>query len=198
MCRITDGMAAVLGLAAALSLSSCSAAVKDENDQRPNRVPDCVYVGTPYDVATRMADLARLRKGDRVCDPGCGDGRVLIVAAQRYDIRGTGFEIDPSLAHEANRNAQRRGVGDRVRVEVQDIFTAEYRDYDAVLMYLLPDMILRLLPELEKLKPGSRIVAHDYPIGGIEPDDTVTFVSNEDNVEHTVYVYTVPMKRSPE
>ena len=192
---IEQRIAAVLVLMAAMGPSSCHAAGDAENDDRPRRVPDCVYVGTPYDVATKMADLARPKKADRVCDPGCGDGRVLIMAAKRYGCRGTGYEINPRLAHQAMRIAKDRGVGDLVKVEVQDIFTVDYGDYDVVLMYLLPDMVLRLLPELEKLKPGSRIVAHDYGIGGIQADKTVTFVSNEDNVKHTVFLYTLPLKK---
>jgi len=155
-----------------------------------------VYVGTPYDVAVKMVDVAGIRKGDVVCDPGCGDGRALITAAHRYGCRGTGFELDPRLAQEARQIAQRRGVGRLVDVQIKDIFTVDYRAYDVVLMYLLPDMIVRLLPELEKLKPGARIVAHDYGIRGIVPDRTVSFVSNEDNVEHTVFLYTIPLRRS--
>jgi len=189
-------IAAVLVLTALFGLLSSSAAAEAQNDERPSRTPDCVYVGTPYDVATKMADLARPKKADLVCDPGCGDGRVLIMAAQRYGCRGTGYELDPRLANQAMRIAKNRGVGDLVKVEVKDIFTVDYSNYDVVLIYLLPDMVLRLLPELETLKPGSRIVAHDYGIDGIEPDKSVSFISNEDNVQHTVYLYTVPLKRS--
>lgn len=187
--RIAGGI--VLAAFAGLLVSSPAA-----GDERPNRTPDCVYVGTPYDVATRMADIARPKKGDLVCDPGCGDGRVLIMAARRYGCRGTGYELDPRLAKEAMRMAKSRGVGDLVNVEVKDIFTVDYSNYDVVLLYLLPDMVQRLLPELDQLKPGSRIVAHDYGIDGIEPDRRVSFISNEDNVEHTVYLYTVPLKKS--
>ena len=143
-----------------------------------------------------MVDVAGIRKGDLVCDPGCGDGRVLIAAAHRHACRGTGYELDPRLASEARRVAQRRGVDGLVDIQVKDIFTVDYRRYDVVLMYLLPDMIVRLLPEFEKLKPGSRLVAHDYGIRGVAPDKAVSFVSNEDNVEHTVYVYTLPLHKT--
>jgi hypothetical protein len=190
---LTDRVLAAFAVTLPLFLSSCSAAAGDD---RPSRTPDCVYVGTPYDVATRMADIARPKKSDLVCDPGCCDGRVLITAARRYGCRGTGYELDPRLAKEAMRSAKNRGVGDLVTVEVKDIFTVDYSNYDVVLMYLLPDMVLRLLPELEQLKRGARIVAHDYGIDGIEPDRRVSFISNEDNVEHTVYLYTVPLKKA--
>jgi SAM-dependent methyltransferase len=182
----------------ALGLSASRVSAQSTDDQRPSRVPDCVYVGTPYDVATRMVDLAGLKKGDRVVDPGCGDGRVLIAAARRYGVQGTGYELDPRLAAEARKIAQKRGVARLVDVQVKDIFTVDYEEYNVVLMYLLPDMITRLLPEFEKLKPGSRLVAHDYGIQGIEPDRAVSFISNEDNVEHTVYLYTIPLRRASE
>jgi len=182
-------------LALGLVLAGSAYAVNAADDQ-PSRTPDCVYVGTPYDVAVKMVDVAGVAKNDVVCDPGCGDGRMLIAAARRCGCRGTGYELDPRLAHEARQIAERRGVGRLVDVQIKDIFTVDYRVYDVVLMYLLPDMIVRLLPELEKLKPGSRIVAHDYGIRGVVPDKTISFVSNEDNVEHTVYLYTLPLRRS--
>jgi SAM-dependent methyltransferase len=184
----------MLGLGLAILLGGSAVRADDAS----SRTPDCVYVGTPYDVAVKMVDVAGLKKSDRVCDPGCGDGRVLIAAARRYGCRGTGFELDPRLAGEARQIAAKRGVDRLVDVQIKDIFTVDYRDYDVVLMYLLPDMIVRLLPDLEKLKPGSRIVAHDYGIRGIAPDRAVSFISNEDNVEHTVYLYTVPLRKAAE
>lgn len=185
-----------LGLLAAQG--RCAESVSAQSpDERPSRMPDCVYVGTPYDVATKMVDMAGLKRGERVADPGCGDGRVLIAAARRYGCQGTGYELDPRLAAEARQIAKKRGVSELVDIQIKDIFTVDYDQYDVVLMYLLPDMIARLLPEFEKLKPGSRLVAHDYGIRGIEPDRAVSFISNEDNVEHTVFLYTLPLRRAP-
>jgi len=162
---------------------------------KPPRTPDCVYVGTPQDVVYRMIELAKIRKGDLVCDPGCGDGRLVIAAARRHDCRGIGYEIDPKLASEARQIAQQRGVARAVRIEEQDIFTVDYSRVDVIVAYLLPGMITRLVPAFEKLKPGSRIVAHDYPMAGIAPERIVTMTSNEDNVEHTIYIYRTPLKR---
>lgn len=194
-CRVVS-----IALGMVIACGSCPgrSAAQAPDDDEPSRTPDCVYVGTPYDVATKMVDVAGLKKGDVVCDPGCGDGRVLIAAAHRCGCRGTGYELDPRLANEARQIAKKRGVDRLVEVQIQDIFTADYRGYDVVLMYLLPDMIVRLLPELEKLKPGARIVAHDYGIQGVVPDKTLSFLSNEDNVQHTVYLYTLPLHKASE
>ena len=188
----------VLGLVIAFGYYAGRTVAQPPDEDQPSRTPDCVYVGTPYDVAAKMADVAGIKNGDRVCDPGCGDGRVLIAAAQRYGCRGTGYELDPRLAAEARQIAKKRSVDRLVDVQIKDIFTVDYRPYNVVLMYLLPDMIVRLLPEFEKLKPGSRIVAHDYGIRGVYPDKTESLISNEDNVEHTIYYYTLPLRKESE
>lgn len=167
----------------------------DEAESRPSRTPDCVYVGTPQDVVYKMVELAEIHESDLVCDPGCGDGRLLIAAARRHGCRGIGYELDPKLANEARQMARQRGVNRLVRFEEQDIFTVDYSAVDAVVAYLLPDMITRLAASFDKLKPGSRIVAHDYPMANIAPDRVVTVLSNEDNVRHTIYVYRTPLKR---
>ena len=169
--------------------------VGDETQPKPSRTPDCVYVGTPQDVVYKMVELAEIRKGDLVCDPGCGDGRLLIAAARRHGCRGIGYELDPKLANEARQIARQRGIARTVRFEEQDIFTVDYSPVDAIVAYLLPEMITRLVPSFDKLKPGSRIVAHDYPMDKIVPDQVVTMLSNEDNVRHTIYVYRTPLKR---
>jgi cyclopropane fatty-acyl-phospholipid synthase-like methyltransferase len=166
----------------------------DEAAFKPARTPDCVYVGTPQDVVYRMIELAEIRKGDLVCDPGCGDGRLLIAAARRHECRGIGYELDPKLAQEARQIARERGVAQYVKFEEEDIFTVDYSEADVIVAYLLPEMITRLVPAFEKMKPGSRIVAHDYPMANIAPDQVVTMTSNEDNVEHTIYVYRTPLK----
>lgn len=163
--------------------------------ETPAKTPDCVYVGTPHDVVDKMLQMAKITKDDQVCDPGCGDGRIVVAAAKRYGCRGVGYEIDPKLAAEARRLAKKRKVDHLVKIEEQDIFTVDYSPATVIEMYLLPGMIVKLLPQLEKLKPGSRIVAHDYPIRGVKPDDTVEMTSSEDGVKHTLYLYTLPLKK---
>ena len=180
-------------LVALTSTAVCTSGNAEE--PKTERTPDCVYVGTPNDVVAKMLDMARIRKSDVVYDPGCGDGRMVITAARKYGCRGIGFEIVPKLVAEGRRLATKRKVDSLVRIEQQDIFKVDYSKADVISMYLLPDMIVRLLPEFEKMKPGSRIVAHDYSIRGVTPDEMVTMTSNEDNVKHYLYLYTLPLRK---
>jgi len=159
-----------------------------------NKAPDCVYVGTPNDVVAKMLAMAKITKDDVVYDPGCGDGRMVIAAARKYGCRGVGFEIVPKLVAEGRQIAKKRKVDHLVSIEDKDIYTVDYSKATVISMYLLPDMIVKLRPALEKMKAGSRIVAHDYSIKGVEPDDLVVMTSNEDNVKHTLYLYTLPLK----
>ncbi|MGA2066316.1 MAG: methyltransferase domain-containing protein [Thermoguttaceae bacterium] len=158
------------------------------------KAPDCVYVGTPNDVVAKMLAMAKITKDDVVYDPGCGDGRMVIAAARKYGCRGVGFEIVPKLVAEGRQIAKKRKVDHLVSIEDKDIYTVDYSKATVISMYLLPDMIVKLRPALEKMKAGSRIVAHDYSIKGVEPDDLVVMTSNEDNVKHTLYLYTLPLK----
>lgn len=161
------------------------------------KTPDCVYVGTPHDVVDKMLQMAKITKDDVVYDPGCGDGRIVVAAAKRYGCRAVGYELDSNLVTEARRLAAKRKVEHLVKIKQQDIFTVDYSGATVIEMYLLPGMIIKLLPQLEQLKPGSRIVAHDYPIGGVQPDDTLEMTSSEDGVRHRLYLYTLPLKKQP-
>ena len=162
----------------------------------PAKTPDCVYVGTPHDVVMKMLEMAEINKSDLVCDPGCGDGRMVINAARKYGCHGIGYEIDPKLIAQGRNLAKKRKVDDLVKIEDQDIFKVDYSPANVIVMYLLPGMITRLLPQFEKLQPGARIVAHDYPIKGAAAAKAVTMVSNEDNVEHTLYLYRLPLEKT--
>jgi protein-L-isoaspartate O-methyltransferase len=158
--------------------------------------PDCVFVGTPNDVVAKMIEMASITKDDKVCDPGCGDARMVVAAARAHGCQGIGYEIDPDRIAEAKALIKKRKVENLVRIESKDIFTVDYRENTVILMYLLPNMILKLVPQFEQLKPGSRIVAHDYPIGGVEPTKEIEVKSNEDNVSHTLYLYVTPLKKT--
>jgi protein-L-isoaspartate O-methyltransferase len=188
-------IASVVVAAGLVACASCTRGAAGEKDSQPTRTPDCVYVATANDVVAKMLEMAKIKKTDLVYDPGCGDGRMVIMAAKTYGCRGIGYEIDPKLVAEARAMAKKRKVDDLVKIEEQDIFKVDYSDGNVVAMYLLPDMIVKLLPQLEKMKDGSRIVAHDYHIKGVEADATVTVSSNEDNVKHTLYLYTLPLKK---
>lgn len=158
------------------------------------QVPDVVYVGTPYDVVARMLKMARPKKDDVIYDLGCGDGRMVVMAAKRYGCRGVGYDIDPERVAAALRNVESNGVASLVRIVQADLFAADFSSADVLSLYLLPDINQKLLPQFRKLKPGARLVFHDYGLEGIVPDESVRVVSNEDNAGHTIFLYTTPLK----
>ena len=130
------------------------------------------FVVSPDAVVERMLHLAQPKAGDRLVDLGSGDGRIVIEAAKRFGARGLGVDIDPRLVELARTNAQRAGVQALTRFEIQDLFETDLRGVNVVTMYLLPEVNLKLLPRLvEQLKPGARIVSHDYDLGPSWPFD---------------------------
>lgn len=134
------------------------------------------YTPTPQDVVERMLALAGVGAGDVVYDLGCGDGRIVITAARMFGARGVGVDIDPALIARARINAQQAGVESLVTFRVQDAMTVDVSDATVVTLYLLAASNAKLRPILEKaLRPGARIVSHNYPIGDWEPDAVETF-----------------------
>jgi len=160
------------------------------------RGPDAVYVGTPYDIISTMLQMAEVKQNDMVYDLGCGDARMLVLAALKYGARGIGYEIDPELVIRSRQNVSKNNVQDLVRIIQADIFTLDLSDVDVMPMYLHPDMIYRLIPQIEKMKPGSRLVLHEYGLPDIYiPDKKITVTSSEDNAERRLMLYTLPLKR---
>jgi tRNA A58 N-methylase Trm61 len=184
-------------ITAALLILVVTPLVAEEHTEEPKwiRTPDVVYVGTPYDVVSEMLHMAQVNKDDLVVDLGCGDARILVLAAQKYGSRGIGYEIDPDMIRASRRNIEKNNVADLVQIIQADIFTVDISKADALPIYLLPEMNLRLLPQFETLKPGSRLVFHNYDLTGFVPDRKVEVISNEDNTVHTLYLYTTPLKR---
>lgn len=131
---------------------------------------DVPYVTTPDQVVDAMLALAGVSARDVVLDLGSGDGRIVITAATRFGARGMGVEIDPALVQLSNENARKAGVADRVRFVEQDLFATDLTQATVITMYLLPDVNLKLRPELLKLRPGTRIVSHDWDMGDWQPD----------------------------
>ncbi len=147
---------------------------------------DVPYVPTPPDVVEAMLKLGGVKKGDIHYDLGCGDGRIVIMAAQKFGATGTGVDIDPERIKEAEENAKQAGVTDRVRFLRMNLFDADIHDATVVTLYLLPEVNLRLRPKLLKeLKVGTRIVSHQFDMGDWKPDKQV-------NLDwRTVYLWTV-------
>jgi tRNA G10 N-methylase Trm11 len=145
----------------ALPLISSGLAREKTEKTKHMRPPDVVYVGTAYDLVSRMLQMAEVKKRDLVYDLGCGDGRMLILAAQKYGCRGVGYEIDPDRVREARENVERNGVEKLVKIVQADIFTVDLSKADVFPLYLLPEMNRKLLPQFDKTKKGSRIVCHN-------------------------------------
>ena len=134
------------------------------------------YVPTPYDVVNRMLELAEVTRDDVVYDLGCGDGRIVITAAERFGARGVGIDYDPERIAEANANAARRGVQDLVTFIQQDAMEADVSEATVVTLYLLSSSNRRLRPILTRqLRPGARIVSHAFRMGDWRPDVTREF-----------------------
>lgn len=161
--------------------------------QAPSREPDVVYVPTPNEVVEQMLSVAKVGKDDILYDLGSGDGRIVITAAQKFGTRGTGIDIDPERVQEANANAKAAGVTDRVRFLQQDLFKSDFKDATVVTLYLLPKLNVKLRPKLFKeLKPGTRIVSHDFDMGEWKPDKVLQVKGPSRT--HTVYFWTIPEK----
>lgn len=134
------------------------------------------YSPTPMDVVRRMLTFGKVGPQDVVYDLGCGDGRIVIEAARSFGARGVGIDIDPALIERAQANAKQAGVESLVTFRVQDAMTVDVSDATVVTLYLLAASNVKLRPILTKtLRPGARIVAHNYPIGDWEPDVVDTF-----------------------
>jgi len=129
------------------------------------------YVPTPQEVVDRMLELAKVADGDVVYDLGSGDGRVVITAAARYGVKAVGFEIDPSLVTASRDRVREAGLEHLVEIREEDIQTADLSPATVVTLYLYPDANLRLRSRImRQLKPGSRVVSHQYAMGNWQPD----------------------------
>lgn len=156
--------------------------------QISQREPDVVYVPTPQEVVDEMLALAKVTKDDIIYDLGSGDGRIPITAAQKFGTRGFGIDINPERIKEANANAKKAGVSDRVKFLNQDLFETDISKATVVTLYLLPTLNVKLRPQLFKqLKPGTRVVSHDFDMGEWKPDRVVKTKEGS-----TIYLWTIP------
>lgn len=175
--------------AAPVSLAS-AAEPKDEGKK-----PDVIYVPTPQPVVDKMLELARVKRGDLVYDLGCGDGRIVVTAAKRYGARAVGFDVDPDRIAEARENVQKNGVEHLVTIEQKDIFTLDLSPANVVTLYLLPRLNVKLIPQLDRMAPGSRVVSHDFDIEGVVPVQTLSLRPKDDKVAHSIFLFEVPLKK---
>jgi cyclopropane fatty-acyl-phospholipid synthase-like methyltransferase len=154
---------------------------------------DAPFVPTPEIVVEEMLKLANIKPGDVVFDLGCGDGRFLVSAAKKYGVKTYGCDLDPDRVKESLENAKKAGVEKLVTIEEKDIYKVDLTGASVMTLYLLPDQLRKLKPNFDKMKPGSRILCHDFEIPDVQSDKQVS-VNNPAGREHTIYIYTTPLK----
>jgi predicted O-methyltransferase YrrM len=172
----------------AIFLAAAAASVQA---QTATQQPDVIFVPTPQEVVDAMLNLANVHQGDVLYDLGSGDGRIPVTAAKQYGIRAYGIDIDPQRIQEANANAAKAGVTHLVRFRREDLFKANFEEATVVTLYLLPDLNVKLRPRLlAELKPGTRIVSHQFDMGTWKPDKKV-----ELSAGRTIYLWTIPPRK---
>jgi len=182
-------MKIMIALAAAFTLAAPAPLLAQAQRQPASQTPDVIFVPTPQEVVDDMLRLANVQKGDVLYDLGSGDGRIAITAARRYGIKATGIDIDPERIREANQNAAKAGVTKLVQFRQENLFTADFRDATVITLYLLPDLNVKLRPKLwNELKPGTRIVSHQFEMGTWKPEKKL------ESKGRTIYFWTVPAK----
>lgn len=168
-------------------------------ETEPFRKPDVPYVPTTDTAVKAMLRLAKVRSSDVVYDLGCGDGRIVIAAAKNHGARGVGIDIDPRLIREARENARRAGVAGRVEFREQDLFQSDFRDATVVALFLLPALNQRLRPQLEALKPGTRVISNTFEIAGWKPAKTMVVKDDADDTYYfgsrRIYLWIVPKRK---
>jgi precorrin-6B methylase 2 len=177
---------------------ACAAAVSWADDaDKADRKPDVIFVPTPQEVVDKMLEVAKVKKDDVVYDLGCGDGRIVCTAAKKYKCKAYGFDIDPerikdSMASKAKLDAD---IQKLVNFEKKDIFTLDLSKANVITLYLLPSLNVKLIPQLKKMKDGSRIVSHSFDMKGVTPDKGFPIkVKDADGFGRDVYRWTTPLK----
>jgi len=159
------------------------------------RVP---YVPTPQEVVERMLQIAKVTSADYLIDLGSGDGRIVITAAKQHGARGFGVDLNPQRINEANANAKQAGVVDKVAFYQRDLFETDLSEATVITMYLLPRVNLELRPKLLDLKPGTRLVSHDFSMDDWKPDTHVQMEVKEkyggSGGKSDIYFWVVPAK----
>jgi len=178
------GIVAVSGSGMALAQESAGGAGKPANLIVP-------YVPTEPEVVKAMLDMARVKAGDKLYDLGCGDGRIVITAVKDYGARGVGIDLNPERIAEAKQKAKAAGVDGKVDFREQDLMKADFSDADVVTLYLLPRVNLQLRPQLwRQLKPGTRVVSHDFDMGPDWPPEQTRKLEGA-----TIYRWTITAKQ---
>ena len=162
--------------------------------------PSVPYVPTPHPVVERMLQMAKVTPQDYLIDLGSGDGRIVVTAAKKYGARGFGVDLNPVRIKESVENAARAGVSDRVAFQQRDLFETDLTDASVITMYLLPRVNLDLRPKILELKPGTRIVSHDFSMGDWQADESANLEVDDKygagggSGTSTIYFWVIPAK----
>jgi len=180
-----------------------AASERDRDDSGGVATPDVHFVPTPRQVVRKMLEVAEVTKDDLVYDLGCGDGRIVIMAAREFGARAVGYDIDPEMVAKSRANVKEAGLEHLVRIEQANIFELDLTPASVITLYLLPSLNVRLIPQLEKLKKGTRVVSHDFDMEGMlhEQFHVVTVSDDDDgggSREHHVYYWTIPLRPETE
>jgi predicted RNA methylase len=158
--------------------------------QQPTGEKLAPYYPTPQSIVERMLELGGLKAGEKMFDLGSGDGRIVIMAAQRYHADATGVELDPDLVQSSTAKIRQLGLQKTAHIIDGDILKQDYSSANLITVYLLPESNLKVRPVLDAtLKKGTRIVAHDFEIGGWTPVKTVTIADDGEGRSHTLFLY---------
>jgi predicted RNA methylase len=173
-------------IVAAAALASLPVAA--QNPRYANKLAP--FVTSPVKIVDRMLELANLKPGETLYDLGCGDGRILIAAAEKYKVKAVGVEISPKLVAEAQANIEKSGLSDQARVIKGDLLDTDLSGADVVTIYLATSLNRKLRPRLERfLKAGARVISHDYAVPGWKPSRVERA---DDRHVHLIYVYDMP------
>ncbi len=189
--RWISGIMLVLFVVACLTFQASFVSAQSKQPRKP----DIHFVPTPDEVVEVMLRLADVGKNDVVYDLGCGDGRIVIAAAKKVEARAQGFDIDPVMVKKSAANVKKAKVGHLVTIEHRDIFELDLSGASVVTLYLLPELNVRLIPQLDKMKPGSRIVSHDFDMDGVIPDVEATVYRHDGGISK-VYLWTTPLRKT--
>jgi precorrin-6B methylase 2 len=160
---------------------------KNQEQEAPTRRPDVVFVPTPQAAVEKMLEMAEIKPDDVLFDLGCGDGRIVVTAAKKYGIRAVGIDIDPERVKESIQNVKENEVEHLVTIKHADIFETDISEANVVTLYLLPHLNVKLIPQLQELKPGSRIISYDFDMRGVEPEEVY-------RNRYTIYKWVTPLE----
>lgn len=181
-------MRIVLAFSVAILASACLLAEQ--------RKPDVRFVATPPEVVAKMLEVAKITSKDVVYDLGCGDGRIVIAAARKYQCKAVGYDIDPERIAEckANLAKETKDVQKLLTFAKADIFKLDLREASVIMLYLRPELNEKLIPQLKMMKAGSRIVSHNWNMYGVTPDKGFPIdVKKKDGFTRQVYRWTTPL-----